>query len=380
MDNNSTIITESQLKQLVYETYMKLREDGAFGGDAATPGATSDSGDRQGQFTVPAFGGVQRKEIYAPKDKVSKGMTEVDMTPALERKNGKGGSISIPKKRVGESYMRVNVGDLREASEVKHEFKPVVFGNKETAKINKDAYASIKKETGDYDGGLTGKGSKKEGTSSLDVPNGGRGMQDLQYDSISQPFSDNVKAQIRGYANKQAEKEHGKEPMGNASTEGNEKIVKDAEKHANDVKSGKTKASEIGLTGREVDKSEYEKLHNNVFEGKQKLTVLSFKRERFINESHMMSRIPDEYKQEGRKFVMKDNAGNEYLVEWSNNEPSVKKRANMQMVNEEKKRMMELWGYKPAEHDTKTSSVSRLHENSEEYQKMMDRARKLWTK
>lgn len=371
---NSTMITESQLKRLVFEAYMKLREDGAFGGDAATPGATSDSGDRQGQFTVP-FGGVQRRKIGNGKDH---DMTEVDMSDALARHNGKGGSISIPKKRVGESYMRVKVGDLREASETKQEFKPIVFGDKESEKINKSAYADIKKATKDYDGGLVD--DNDGGESSFDVLNGGRGMQDLQYDSISQPFSDNVKSQIKGYANKQAEKEHGKETLGNATNKGNERILKAAENHSDAVKSGRTKASEIGLTGREVNKKDYDNLRKNVFESKEKLTVLSFKREKFINESHMLSRIPDEYKKEGKKFVMKDNAGNEYLVEWSNSEPNVKKKANIAVINEEKNRMRELWGYKPGEHESKTTNASRLHESDEQYREMMDKARKLWNK
>ena len=65
----------------------------------ATPGATSDSSDRQGAFDVP-FGGVQRRKTYSPKgDSVSDGMTNVDMSDALKRHDGKGGSISIPKKR-----------------------------------------------------------------------------------------------------------------------------------------------------------------------------------------------------------------------------------------------------------------------------------------
>ena len=382
--NNVTTISESDLKQLVYETYKRLlKEDGITAGSAAANAGGFANGANNSQsnvtFDVPS-GSVQRRKTYSPKGDNESKMTEVDMSDAMARHNGKGGSISIPKKRVGESYMRVKVGDLREASEVKHEFKPVVFGFKETEKINKDAYADMKKDVKDYDGGIVkGDGKKNNGISSFDVPNGGRGMQDLEYDGISQPFSDNVKSQIKGYANKQAEKEHGDEPLGNATTEGNENILKKAEEHAGNVQSGRTKASEIGLTGREIADKEYDKLHKNVFENKQKLTVLSFKREKFINESHMLSRIPDEFKQDGKRFVMKDNAGNEYLVEWSNSEPSVKKKVNMNLVNEEKERMRELWGYKPAEHDTRTTSVSRLHENSEQYQNMMDRARKLWS-
>ena len=386
---NSTRITEAQLKQLVYEAYQRLlKEDGITAGSAAANASGFANGTPSSQvnvtFDANAFktsdgddSDVQRKDIYNVKGngKSSKQPSKKDFfAPAMKR----GGSISM--NRIGESYMRVKVGDLREASETKQEFKPVVFGDKESEKINKSAYADITKETSKYDGGLV-KGDKKSGISSFDEPNGGRGMQDLQYDNISQPFSDNVKAQIRGYANKQAEKEHGSEQPGNATHEGNKEIAKKAATHADAVKSGMTKASEIGLTGREIADKEYDKLHKNVFEeGKKKLTVISFKREKFINESHMKSRIPDEYKKEGKKFVMKDNAGNEYLVEWTNSEPIVTKKTNMNLVNEEKNRMRELWGYKPAEHDTKTTNASRLQEGDDQYRAMMDRARKLWSK
>lgn len=90
-------LTESELIGLIRESVgMILREDGEV---AATPGATSDSADRQGAFDVP-FGSVQRRKAYSPKgDKVSDGMTQVDMTDALKRHDGSCGSISIPKKR-----------------------------------------------------------------------------------------------------------------------------------------------------------------------------------------------------------------------------------------------------------------------------------------
>ena len=378
MKANKIRITEEQLRQLVFETYKKvLKEDGITAGSAAanaagTPNGATNALSNQ-TFDVP-FGGVQRRKGYSPKGKNSSKMTEVDMEPALARHDGKGGSISIPKKRVGESYIRIKAGELRETVN-KDEFRPVVFGDKESDKINKQAYADIKKETGDYDGGLSRKSNGK-GDSDLSEP-ATRGMSDLHYDAISKPFSDNVKAQIKGYANKQAEKLHGKDDKGGNDFEGNENILKNAEKHADDVKTGRTTASAIGLTGREIDKKKYDDLKKNVFESSGKMTVISFKKEKFLSEGHMLSRIPDDYKQEGKRFVMKDNSGNEYLVEWHQTGSNVTKKTNMQLVNEEKERIKELWGYKPSEHDTNTTNASRLNESGDGYRSMFDRARQL---
>lgn len=73
-----------------YEDNLDLFEEVGAGGGGATNAAGVMQGGgtnpEAGQYTVPAFG-VQRRKIYKPKD------------PTLKRKNGKNGSISIPKER-----------------------------------------------------------------------------------------------------------------------------------------------------------------------------------------------------------------------------------------------------------------------------------------
>lgn len=70
----------------------------------SSAGSLSDpTGQQKNNIDLP-FGNVQRRKIYQPKDKAAKGdvtkqSSNVDMSPALKRKNGKGGSISIPKSR-----------------------------------------------------------------------------------------------------------------------------------------------------------------------------------------------------------------------------------------------------------------------------------------
>ena len=107
----------------------------------------------------------------------------------------------------------------------------------------------------------------------------------------------------------------------------------------------------------------------------KKIKMLTFKNTQFISEGHMMSRIPDEYKKEGSRFVMKDSADNQYLVEWHTNEPMVTKKPNMKLVNEQKERIKQLWGYKSAEAKTSTSSF-RVQEDKG-FNDMVNKARKL---
>lgn len=102
-------LTESELHSIINNAVMTiLKEDGEgggiVGGAAANAsgfmnGANNSQTSSNAQFDVP-FGSVQRRKGYSPKGENSSKMKEVDMKPALKRKDGKGDSISIPKERV----------------------------------------------------------------------------------------------------------------------------------------------------------------------------------------------------------------------------------------------------------------------------------------
>lgn len=268
--------------------------------------------------------------------------------------------------------IKVNVGDLRRViKESQNEFKPTVFGMDKSKEINDKAYSDIKKETEKYDGGLT-KEKKQIGGGISATDN--KGMHDLTYDNINKPFQDRVKSQMKGYPSKDAEDKHKNDEFGNATFDNDGNIYDAAKKHAELVKKGKDAAVEIGLTGRELNKTEVEKQRETMGESK-KIKMLTFKNTQFISENHMMTRIPDEYKTEGNRFVMKDSADNQYLVEWHATEPVVTKKPNMTLVNEQKERMKQLWNYHYAEAKTSTSNF-RIQENKE-FSDMINKAREL---
>lgn len=262
---------------------------------------------------------------------------------------------------------RYNVGELRRIvkeslESAKQEFKPKVYGSDETKKINDKAYAEMKKQAEDYNGGITSKGKKKD-SSELSARNG-KGMEALRYDTMNDPFKERVKSQIHGYTSKANEDSHKKGDLGNATTEGNEEIYKAMEKGAEASKKGKVDASAIGLTGRELPKKEYEKATDTMFESKR-IKRLSFKNTRFMNEEHVKSRVPDELKVEGKRFIMRDSDNTEYLVEWHGDNTTVSKKLNMNLVNEQVERIKSLWEYKPYEHESHTDNRLRVEENKE---------------
>jgi hypothetical protein len=245
-----------------------------------------------------------------------------------------------------------------------------VFGDAETKKINNKAYSDIKKETDKYDGGVGKKNSNPGGGISA---TDNKGMHDLTYDNINKPFQERTKSQMKGYVSKDAEDKHKDDEFGNATFDKNGKIYDAAKEHAEAAKQGKDTAAEIGLTSSKLNKKDIEDNNSTMYESK-KIKRLTFKTQ-FISEGHMLTKIPDELKVEGKKFIMRDTADNEYLVEWKSDKPEVTKKLNMTLVNEQKEKMKHLWGYKSAEAKTSTSNF-RMQENRE-FSDMINKARKL---
>ena len=275
------------------------------------------------------------------------------------------------KERIRENAERSKSISKRSVLEAKNEFEPVFGKNvpKDNKKINSDAYNDIKKEVGAYDGGLTT--DRKKGESVTTANN--RGMSDLRYDSISKPFKDKVKSQLKGYPSAEAEKAHKNDEFGNAYYDSNN-LSKDIADHAKEAKKESDKSKTDGLVGSKY-KKETEEENETMFESK-KITKLQFKHTQFLSEGHMLSKVPDELKVEGKRFIMKDTADNEYLVEWTDKKPNVTKKINKTQVNEEMNRIKALYGYKSKDYFTTTNSQSRMNENKE-FSDVLNKARKL---
>lgn len=238
------------------------------------------------------------------------------------------------------------VGELKKIiNESLKEFKPVV-GNKENEKINREAYNDIFKKTKKYDG------VKNKSNDSVIPQDDNKGMQDITYDNINDTFKKNVQSQMKGYTSSEAEKNHKNDDFGNAVFTDIKKIGEKAKQ----FKKGKDVSKKIGLTSREINKKDFEDQTHTVFENKIK--KIKFKKTEFVTESHMLSKIPDEFKKNGEKFYVVDGKNNEYLVEW-NEEPKV---FNLSKINEQKSRIQELFNYTRPK--TETTYSSRLTEEN----------------
>lgn len=261
------------------------------------------------------------------------------------------------------------VGDFRKLvkESAKNEFEPKFGKNvpEDNKKNNDKAYKDMEKATSDYDGGLT-----KEKSFKLPEDDN-RGMESLEINNANKPYTDRVKAQLKGYTSKQAEDIHKNEKLGNAQY-GDDDVVTQFKQKGEKFANGRKKAVEIGLSGRELDKSEIDKLHKTIYNENHKLKKLTFKNTVFLSENHMLTRVPDEYMKEGLKFVMRDKNANEYLVEWHVDEPVVTRHFTKENLIEEQNKMKHLSSYSSQE----KQQPNRLNENAE-VGKMLDKVRKL---
>jgi len=238
----------------------------------------------------------------------------------------------------------ITVRDVRKQIQetAKSEFKPVLGTNveKDEKKQNSEAYSDAAKRVQEYLKGL-----ENEGSTGNKAAAGGenRGMTSLLYDQIADNFKERVKAQLKGYDSTEAEKLHkDDEKAAKFGTDDDVKAMKDI---ADVVKKEKDELKTQGLVGSKQDKKEVEKHTHTALGENQQVMRLRFKHTQFLSENDMRKHIPDNYKVEGKKFYMTDNAGNDYLVEWSYGKANVLSANNEAKVNEQVAKMKKLMNY-----------------------------------
>lgn len=252
-------------------------------------------------------------------------------------------------------------------SESASEFKAKVGDGVNSAnnKENNSAYSDAKKKAENFDGGGN---EYKENRKLTDKEDGNKTTLDYAMDGkLDDKYKDRVKAQAEGYTST-LEKENGIEKVGEFS----DKTYKQFEKAGKEMAQNKVDAKKAGLTARELPDSAFEK--EDLYKESKKISVLKFKKTTFLNESHMISRIPDEYKFEGNRFKVKDCGENEFIVEWKEGEANILSYENKKKFNESVEKFHKLMAYNSKDAFKTTTAKSRLNEN-EEFNKILNKAR-----
>lgn len=281
------------------------------------------------------------------------------------------------------------VGDLKRlVTESSNEFKAVLGPNVESdnKKNNGKAYSDAKKRAKDYDGGLEKElGEDKPKYEKLDA---NKTTLDYNPANVTDAYKKRVKAQAKGYTSELEEK-NGLEKAGDFSD--NENIyngIKDAGQkiHKAEDEYKFTKVQVRDQNPKPYSKDEmYESkegfdMRNMIdrFRANEKQTVLKehvktvyFKKTQFLNEEHMFSRIPDEFKKEGEQFKMKDKTGSEYLIEWKYGAPRIEGYSNKSALDESISRIKSMYNY------SSIDSKSRLAEGEDAVVDTLNKVRKI---
>jgi hypothetical protein len=271
------------------------------------------------------------------------------------------------------------VGELRQlVRESALQYSPVKGPgvDADNKRNNEKSYKDAEKAAKDYDGGLQ---PEKKGALP-DKIDGNRTT--LDYNPRTEPdkaFKDKVDAQAKGYTSK-LEEENGIE-KGGAVFDKEGKIKKNFEKASDKANEVKHDLAVSGIQGNNL-KDENKKKETMYEQAKPKAKRLEFKHTKFLNEEHMLDRIPEEYKIDGQRIYMKDREGSEYIVECEKSsktgliEVNIVGYNNSKKLNEQLDRINQLFNYRTENEFAPSTAKERIEEN-DSFKGMMDLSRSL---
>lgn len=182
----------------------------------------------------------------------------------------------------------------------------------------------------------------------------------------SKEYKDRVKAQVHGFPSVQNEKDSEIEENESLDFDGNKNFYDTNKKAHEEVADKEADIEHAGLVSHNLPK---EKKNKDTFTNEHKtMKRLKYNKE-FLNEAHVLKKVPDDYKVDGNKFMMEDINGMEYIIECKKDEcvdyihTTIVKVIDTR-IDEKIKRMNDLSGYKSKDYFVSTTCESRKVENS----------------
>ena len=292
--------------------------------------------------------------------------------------------------------MTYKVSDFKKLiKESSNEFKAVLGDGVESndKKNNGKAYDDAKKRAKDFDGGLKDEKDWARGKAKYEKKDGNKTTLDYNPETVSDENKKRWEAQAKGYTS-EAEMNNGLEKSGDFSD--NDDIYNEFKKSGKEIHKNIEDFKKTGLQASKMPPKTFEK--DEMYESKDgfdmrnlidslrehtdlestlrensTIDTFYFKKKEFLNESNMLSRIPDECKVEGKQFRMKDKTGNVYLLEWKYNAPKILSHTNKNGLTEAINRMNALVDYKSK--DSKTTPSIRMNEGEASFTSTLEKAR-----
>jgi hypothetical protein len=117
---------------------------------------------------------------------------------------------------------------------------------------------------------------------------------------------------------------------------------------------------------------------NSLNEAKQ-IKRLKFKNTIFLSESHLLSKVPEDYRVDENRFYMQDKTGTDYLIECKADpfgyiHMQVVNKFNKQVINEELEKMKRLAGYRYSDDNKKVdrNKMESMSESISNFREMLN--------
>ncbi|MBQ2175461.1 MAG: hypothetical protein II453_10515 [Alphaproteobacteria bacterium] len=266
-----------------------------------------------------------------------------------------------------EEYYTIGELLLNETSNTKQEFKPKIGDGVESSnkKEQEKAVRDITKNAEKLDD--EGRKDEKPVKPSVEFPDYNKTTLDANFEyDPGKDWKDRVEAQAQGYPSVQNREKNGYDQS--LDFEGNKKFYDARKEMSNDRNDLDTIERESGLKAR-IKKDEIDYSNKTPFNEARQIKRLKFKNTIFLSESHLLSKVPEDYRVNENRFYMQDKTGTDYLIECKADpfgyvHMQVVNKFNKQVINEELEKMKKLAGYRYSD-DNKKVDTGKMETMSE---------------
>lgn len=252
---------------------------------------------------------------------------------------------------------------LKESSEQ----KPVVGKNvwKDNSQNNVKAVEDIMKQTKEYDDVK----EEKRSSNPENITDYNKTTLDVNFSyEPSKDYKERVKAQVQGFPSVENKKISEIEKNDSLDFEGNDEFYKNNKKKQTEVSDVKIDTKHAGLKSHNLPKENFK--DKTIFTNENKKMKRLQYNKAFLSEEHVLKKVPDDYKVDGNRFMMKDVNGVEYIVECTKDKTvdyvytKVVQVINRNAVNEQLERIKQLTNYSSGKYFAQSTSESRKKEDN----------------
>lgn len=244
--------------------------------------------------------------------------------------------------------------------------KPVLGKNvqKDNSKNNEKAVNDILKQTKDYNDVK----QEKRSTNPENIVDFNKTTLDVDFAyEPSDDYKEKVERQVGGFPSVENKKNSDITDNQSLEFEGNKKFYDNDVKKQKEMSDHEEDDKQAGL------KTHNKKLDNNkakhIYKESKTMKRLNFKKE-FLNEAQVLNNVPDDYKVDGNRFMMRDVTGAEYIVECRKDKhidyvyTEIVQINKPEAINEFVRRTLEMGNYRSGDYFTGTTNESRVQEDS----------------